>query len=117
MLKKIGNKLYFRKLKARLLNKGTLLALVAFLVKQGLAYGYIPTQEVADSIVTLADWLTTVLIGLGVINNASIGSGYGDKPSEAVTFLGANERWQHAQITKIDQDLTERGLGQAFMYM
>ncbi|MEC3196784.1 hypothetical protein P9Z84_29485 [Bacillus cereus] len=111
MLKKIGNKVFFRKLKLRLLNRGTLLALVAFLVKQGLAYGYIPTQEVADSIVTVADWVTTGLIALGVINNASIGTGFGDKPAENVTFLGSGERWQHAQITKLDRDLAERGLG------
>ncbi|MEH7541641.1 MULTISPECIES: hypothetical protein [Bacillus cereus group] len=111
MLKKIGNKVFFRKLKLRLLNRGTLLALVAFLVKQGLAYGYIPTQEVADSIVTVADWVTTGLIALGVINNASIGTGFGDKPAENVTFLGSGERWQHTQITKLDRDLAERGLG------
>ncbi|MEK4697784.1 hypothetical protein MKX31_28050 [Bacillus sp. FSL M8-0063] len=111
MLKKIGNKVFFRKLKLRLLNKGTLLALVAFLVKQGLAYGYISTQEVADSIVTLADWLTTGLIALGVINNASIGTGFGDKPAENVTFLGSGERWQYEQITKLERDLTDRELG------
>ncbi|MEI5921028.1 hypothetical protein WBU96_28250 [Bacillus albus] len=111
MLKKFGNRTGFRKLKPRLLNRGTLLALVAFLVKQGLAYGYIPTQEVADSIVTLADWATTGLIALGVINNASIGTGFGDKPIENVTFLGSNERWQHERISKLDRDLTQRGLG------
>ncbi|WP_412036388.1 hypothetical protein [Bacillus pacificus] len=76
----------FRKLGLRLMNRGTLLALVAFLVKQGLAYGYIPTQEVADSIVTLADWATTGLIALGVINNASIGKGFSDAPNEQITF-------------------------------
>lgn len=92
MLKKFGNKAGFRKLKTRLLNRGTLLALVAFLVKQGLAYGYIPTQDVADSIVTLADWATTGLIALGVINNASIGTGFGDKPTQSVTFVGSEDR-------------------------
>ncbi|WP_431819276.1 hypothetical protein LWL40_27530 (plasmid) [Bacillus thuringiensis] len=68
------------------MNRGTLLALVAFLVKQGLAYGYIPTQEVADSIVTLADWATTGLIALGVLNNASVGKGLSDAPNEEITF-------------------------------
>lgn len=84
----------FRKLGLRLMNRGTLLALVAFLVKQGLAYGYIPTQEVADSIVTLADWATTGLIALGVINNASVGKGFSDAPNEQITFHvleGSNE--------------------------
>lgn len=84
----------FRKLGLRLMNRGTLLALVAFLVKQGLAYGYIPTQEVADSIVTLADWATTGLIALGVINNASVGKGFSDAPDEQITFHvleGSNE--------------------------
>ncbi|PFQ72425.1 hypothetical protein COK15_28215 [Bacillus cereus] len=84
----------FRKLGLRLMNRGTLLALVAFLVKQGLAYGYIPTQEVADSIVTLADWATTGLIALGVINNASVGKGFSDTPDEQITFHvleGSNE--------------------------
>lgn len=79
-------KMQFRKLGLRLMNRGTLLALVAFLVKQGLAYGYIPTQEVADSIVTLADWATTGLIALGVINNASVGKGFSDAPTEEITF-------------------------------
>lgn len=111
MLKKFGNKAGFRKLKLRLLNRGTLLALVAFLVKQGLAYGYIPTQEVADSIVTLADWATTGLIALGVINNASIGTGFGDKPIDSVTFLGSQDRYQYEMVSKLDRDLTERGLG------
>ncbi|ABY46817.1 hypothetical protein [Bacillus mycoides] len=76
----------FRKLGLRLMNRGTLLALVAFLVKQGLAYGYIPTQEVADSIVTLADWGLTGLIAMGVINNASVGKGFSDAPNEEITF-------------------------------
>lgn len=91
-LKGVGNTLVFRKLKERLLNKVTILAIVAFLVKQGIAYGYIPTQEVADSIVTIVEWALTALVGLGIINNASIGSGLGDKPSQNVTFLGSDER-------------------------
>ncbi len=91
-LKNVGNALVFRKLKERLLNKVTILAIVAFLVKQGIAYGYIPTQEVADSIMTIVEWALTALVTLGIINNASIGSGLGDKPTQSVTFVGSEDR-------------------------
>ncbi|MEC3013864.1 hypothetical protein P9Y11_22900 [Bacillus cereus] len=91
-LKGVGNALVFRKLKERLLNKVTILAIVAFLVKQGIAYGYIPTQEVADSIMTIVDWTLTALVTLGIINNASIGSGLGDKPTQSITFVGSEDR-------------------------
>ncbi|QWI73309.1 hypothetical protein ER45_030640 (plasmid) [Bacillus mycoides] len=79
-------KFLFKKIGLRLTNRGTVLALAAFLVKQGLAYDVIPTQEIADSILVLADWATTALIALGVLNNASIGKGISDHIGDTITF-------------------------------
>ncbi|MCH5476704.1 hypothetical protein L4A40_26840 [Bacillus cereus] len=81
-----NGKFLFKKIGLRLTNRGTVLALAAFLVKQGLSSGVIPTQEVADSILVLADWATTALIALGILNNASIGKGLSDNIGDTITF-------------------------------
>lgn len=75
-------KAHAKELAKRFLNKGTLLAVSALVVKQALAAGYIPTQEVADSIMTVVDWGLNAAMVAGFINNAGIGAGFRDAPKE-----------------------------------
>ncbi|MFB5568605.1 hypothetical protein ACE41F_26585 [Bacillus cereus] len=75
-------KAHAKELTRRFLNRGTLLAVSAFAVKQALAAGYIPTQEVADSILVLVDWGLNGLVIAGFVNNAGHGTGFRDKPKE-----------------------------------
>jgi uncharacterized membrane protein len=71
-------------LKGRLLNRGTLAALAAFIIAQLLAHGIIHTTGLASGIQELINDVLNILVFSGIINNAGIGKGYTDVIEEVV---------------------------------